>query len=274
MKKAFSIVPSRFEDDRHGAIHEGIRSQGYTLITDERWAQRAGESRSGDVLLAWNLHGEREQLAAQFERAGGRVIVFEEAYTRGLWPVKHFAASLHGHNGSGRWLPEIMDERVFRYRWELTGLDFAPWREDGEHVLICGQRGIGTKAMASPRDWHDKVAAQLRPLVGDREIRVRLHPGKDKALRATLDDDLDGCWCCVVWSSGAGVRALLRGVPVIYQAPHWIVSGAASPHLDDVGLPPMPDRAPAFESMAWAQWTVEEIRSGEAFAHLLNDVKS
>lgn len=267
MKNAFSIVPHRFEDGRWQAIEQGIRELGFSLHSEEAWRPRPRQDYTGDVMLTWNLHGDKERARDRFEAQGGRVIVFEEGYTRGIWEAKHFAASLHGHNGSGTWLPEwhgAADEG----RWLSLAIPFTSWREDGGHVLVCGQRGIGSSLMASPPEWHNRVAERLREYTS-REIVVRTHPGKDKAARATLDDQLAGAWACVIWSSGCGVRALLHGIPVIREAPHWILEGAAGFGIQCIEDPPTPDRLEAFARMAWAQWTIEEIRRGDVYRHLL-----
>jgi hypothetical protein len=77
----------------------------------------------------------------------------------------------------------------------------------------------------------------------------------------------------VIWSSGAGVQALVAGIPVIYQAPHWICEGAADDALEVVernplGVTPI-SREAALQRMAWAQWSLAEIASGEPFRRLL-----
>ena len=54
-------------------------------------------------------------------------------------------------------------------------------------------------------------------------------------------------------------QALLHGVPVIYQAPHYFLALAAGHDLAEWNNPRKPDRQPAFECFAWAQWSMSEI---------------
>ena len=66
------------------------------------------------------------------------------------------------------------------------------------------------------------------------------------------------------------MRALLRGIPVIYDAPHWIMADAAGADVNTIEAPHMPVRRFAFQRLAWAQWAMKEIESGAAYRHLLS----
>jgi hypothetical protein len=75
-----------------------------------------------------------------------------------------------------------------------------------------------------------------------------------------LEDDLARCGKVITWGSGAAVKALLWGIPVVSEMPHWI---ADQQNTDE-------SRLAMFRRLAWAQWRLSEIESGEAFACLLN----
>lgn len=257
--KAFQFAPARFDDGRREAIEEGARAAGYDVV-DARGMQCV-PGRPGDILMTWNRHASHEPTYSAFEAQGGRLVVFEEAYTRRLWPVKHFAVSLDGHNGSGTWHPGGAS------RWRTLGLQVQPWRVDGDHVLVCGQRGIGSPEMRSPPGWHEDVARRLKKWT-DRPIIVRPHPGKNKASAPPLEDQLQNCWCVVVWSSAVAVQALVAGIPVIVEAPHHILDGAVLRGISRVERPTFTNREDALERMAWAQWTMDEILAGAPFRHL------
>jgi hypothetical protein len=145
---------------------------------------------------------------------------------------------------------------------------------NGGHILICGQRGVGSHEMASPFDWHVALHKKLaRDFDGLFEIRTRLHPG-NFAPRVPLVDDLRYAAACVIWSSACGVRALVEGVPVYYDAPHWVCSDAAR-QVRVLGRSPIITPAADWEAtgrslnrMAWGQWSVAEIEQGEPFARM------
>lgn len=263
MPTAFSILPERFADARHAAIETGLKKAGW------RVEKGFGLPRGGDdLLVTWTRHrGHRESCATAFEAAGGRVAVCEEGYIREVRGRRHFALALDDHNGAGRW--RVGDAR----RWESFGIAPAPWRRGGRTILLREQRGIGSARMASPPLWHDDAARRLerltqRPVVFRPHPRSRLYAAAAKA-QPPLDAALAEAHAVVTWASSLAVQALIAGVPVFYEAPHIVCAGACTRGLEEIDDPPRPDRRPAFERLAWAQWSLDEIASGDAFRFLL-----
>ncbi len=275
MPTAFNLVPARFEDGRHLAIMEGLRAAGYEVrdLGDRRgqapgdWL-RPGDDR--DVMVTWTVHrGPIEACRDFFETCGGRVIVAEEAHIRrvpgGPYPKdQYFSLCLHDHQNWWR----IGD----RSRWAAWNLEIRPWHLDGTKVLVREQRGIGSSTMGSPKEWHVKTAERLRSLT-DRPVEIVTHP---KTLKRqgkpvpTPEELFADAWCVVTWASHMGTLALLHGVPVIACAPRSFMSPVCGHRLEEVADRRMPEcRAGAFATFAWAQWAMSEIRSGEAFKHLL-----
>jgi len=261
------------EDPRCDQLRAGLRAVGYTVKPCHGHApgiEFCKPNDDRDVMLMWTRSRHRNEPAAEvFEEAGGRVIVAEESHFKGMVDEKIFSLCLHDHNGAGTW-PEYGPQR-----WRDLGLELKPWREGGDHVLLCGQRGIGSKLMHSPDDWHLRLRHKLKT---DRMVKVRAHPksrlsqdqGFIQIQPASLDEHLAGAWAVVVWSSGAGTKALMDGIPVFYAAPHSFLEGAAERLKDgDIDAPRPGDRLPVFERMAWSQWRASEIASGEAFVRLL-----
>jgi hypothetical protein len=224
------------------------------------------------LLLIWNRYAHWHEAAIRVERAGGRVLVAENGYLgtggvspkfevhpSGPKPGSYYALSEGWHNGRGK-SPEGGPER-----FKALGVRLKPWREKGEHILICPNRSFGVGEQVMPPDWAERCLARLRGSSG-RPVRVRHHPGND-APKRPLSEDLKGAWAVVIWSSSCGVHALLEGIPVFCEAPYWILKGAAAGGTVDT--PSLPDRLPHFERMAHAQWTLSEIQTGEPFRRLL-----
>jgi len=219
-----------------------------------------------DILVTWNrMKGANHIWAQRWEQRGGTVLVTENGYLQ-REKYTHYAISVHGHNGSG-WFP-IGDED----RFSKLGFELKPYRDPVEpgHALICAQRGIGSPTMASPSQWAEKTLRLLEE--GNIFARIRQHPGTFKN-RSDLMTDLKGARSCVIWSSGAGVRAMVEGIPVFYDAPHWICADAAwkftvglvnfTPRTNDE------DRVKALHKMSHGQWRHEEIATGEPLARIL-----
>lgn len=243
---------------RRDAFVRGLQRAGYTLES------RGTPDNADDLLVIWNRYGAGEAMADAWEAHGGTVLVAENGYVGADDEGRQFyALAAHGHNGSGWWPRGSPD------RFAALCLDVADWvkRPEG-YALVCGQRGIGSRTMASPQNWHVDAARLVDP-----PVKLRLHPGnKPKPDAPTINEDLAGARVCVIWSSSSGVKALLRGVPVIYDAPHWVCEGAGIPlrQLKMFDLP-SPDaltemRALALSDMAWAQWSVAELETGKPFA--------
>lgn len=242
---------------RHDSFSAGLKAAGYEV------RQGAPQGSPGDVLLIWNRYGEYHDMATRFEQAGGTVIVAENGYINGPKDGGDFyAMARHGHNGSGQ-TPEGGPER-----FNALAVTLEPWRTDGKHVLICPNRAFGTPGLIMPVDWAGNTRRALEKLTKC-EVRVRDHPGNDKP-KKPLADDLKDAWVMVIWASSAGVHALIAGIPVICMAPYWICKSAAYDNLKEIeSLGMKPDRMPALNRLAWAQWRLGEIESGEAFRALL-----
>jgi hypothetical protein len=212
--------------------------------------------------VTWNRHrAEVEAAALACEARGGRVVVCEEAYTRRLTAEPHIAMALDAHNGAGRWFaggPE---------RWRRLGIDLKPWRRGGRHVLVCAGRGMGQPGLREPTGWGDEVCRRLTRLT-ERPLRLRRHPGKGYAARP-LERDLADAWAVVVWSSNAATQALAAGVPAFFEGPRIVTEGAAERGIAGIETPALLARAPVFERLAWAQWSLDEVAAGLPFRHLL-----
>lgn len=250
---------------RRDAFERGLRAVGYSLVKSGRPAS------PDDLMIIWNRYGAAHQMAHQWEAAGGTVLVCENGYAgKDAEGRQYYAIAAHGHNGSG-WWPVGTDAR-----FEALGINVKPWvgRPEG-YALVCGQRGIGSPTMASPPNWHVQAARYVGKWHPN--VRIRLHPGNQPP-RTPLDEDLAGAAYCVIWSSSSGVKALIDGIPVIYDAPHWICGPAAVRMAGlAAGGPPFhwgePDPRPAvLERMAHAQWSVSEIESGEPFARFRAEI--
>lgn len=274
-RRAFCLIRAE-PHYRRDAFMAGLKAAGYDARTGAPSSVQAG-----DVVCMWNRYSENHQLANRVEAAGGIVLVAENGYVgpggvspHQMDPREIYALAIGGHNGSGTWAvggPE---------RWDALGVELKPWRTDGEHILICPNRSFGRPDMIMPLNWAHDVAKRLLRIT-KRPIRIRPHPGNGAPTKP-LADDLRGAHACVIWSSSAGLQALIAGVPVIREAPHWIAEHAAWSDIvavedsqcaasvmattdehDDCGRPFTMRR------LAWAQWHVSEIATGEPFRHLL-----
>lgn len=239
----------------------------------ERAGYQVGEfnrpSSPQDLLVIWNRYGAFEQRANAWEAHGGTVLVAENGYLGADADGRQFyALSAGGHNGSG-WIPAGPLDR-----FAALGIEPQPWRK-GSTIIVRGQRGIGTALMASPSNWHGRIGNELRsrqPL----PVKVLEHPGRH-APAVPIERELETAAGCAIWCSSVGVKALVMGVPVWFDAPHWICGIGGRRLQDDPNLedPKRDDgaRLCALNVMASAQWSVAELESGEPFARFRDELK-
>jgi hypothetical protein len=236
---------------RREAFEAGLKALGYQL----EWKYKHPPRDRNDLLVLWNKKaGLDENMANEWEKRGGTVIVAENAYLQ-LVDKTTYAISTHGHNGSG-WYPLGAEDRFSK-----IGVTLKPMRHDpAGYALICGQRGIGSTLMASPPQWGEKLFKKMS--AAKQHVKFREHPGNFKP-KTLLTDDLKKAASCHIWSSASGIRSLVEGVPVTYYAPHWIGSVAFTKTVTTED-----QRAEALHAMSHGQWHVDEIATGEPFKRM------
>lgn len=231
---------------RREALESGFKRLGYTLV-------HGAQPAAGNVLVVWGRKPPDEATCAAYERAGGRVVVMENGYLQRTDKTM-YALSLGQHHTGG---PVGTEDR-----FSALGFEVKPWRHTpGGRVVVCAQRGIGSAVTASPPQWAEKFAKK----VGN--AYVRPHPGNAPP-RVPLTADLVGASCCAVWTSNAGVLALVEGYPVVYAAPHWICEQGGTRGWNNPGYGDT-SRAAALHRMSHGQWHHTEIATGEPLARLL-----
>lgn len=198
-------------------------------------------------------------IANNYERAGKPVIVAENGYV-GIDENNHhlFALALDHHNGAGRYPVGCLS------RWYDFNIPLKPWiTERGRDLLLLPQRGIGPPGVAMPRNWLSSIQSRLASQ--RRFIRIRKHPGTAKNAKP-LTNDFKGVYMCVTWASGAGIKAIIEGMPVFHELSDWVGRDAAT---RDINKPYTGDRSVMLARVAWSQWRIDEIATGEPFDNLL-----
>ena len=243
---------------RREAFAAGLRAAGY----DVRAHPGGATINRGDILVQWNRYGEGHDLATRFESAGCQAIIAENGFLGVDRADRRIYALADGHHQAGFW--HVGDDD----RFGRLSIPLEPWRTSGRHILIAPNREFGMPGMIQPNMFAEHMARQLMKIT-DRPIKIRPHPGNNPP-KIPFADDLRDCWAVVIWSSSAGVQALVAGVPVFCIAPYWVARGATFQNLKLIDNPPLDtiDRAKSFHALAWAQWHLWEIEQGIPFKHL------
>lgn len=221
--------------ERQGLYARGLRKLGYEVVHGVPYKPEG-------IFITWNRIGVAHSAAQRYEAEGLPVLVTENA-SWGKWFAgdRWYTIARNRHNTAGCFTVGGNE------RWDSLGVDLKPWRTSGETVILA-QRGIGSPPTAMPYGWH-------RAQKG----RLRLHPGRNKDA-IPLEVDLANAGKVITWGSGAALVALAMGIPVESHMPNWI---GEQDNTDE-------GRLAMFRRLAWAQWTLDEIEDGTAFARLLS----
>lgn len=202
-----------------------------------------------------------------FRARGLPVLVAERGYLgdREKW------ISLSWNGLDGRGLGPARDDPA-RFR-ENFGHLLHPWRRRsvkgwavvmGQRELDAAVKGVDFLAWAGltlstlrSAGWD----ARYRPHPGEREPRIP--EGAQLAPKGELVDVFRGASVVVTFNSNSAVDAVLAGVPTVAVDEGSMAFPVAS---HSVSVPPItPDRAEWAARLAWRQWTLEELESGEAW---------
>jgi hypothetical protein len=147
--------------------------------------------------------------------------------------------------------------------------DITEWVPE-DRMPACKDWKQGSKVYVIPiapnlATWHDAhhwttdTVAALKKHT-DREIIVKPKNG------IPLKDLLKDAWAVVSHSSVAAVEACQNGVPVFgpYESPAWCMGT----HLEQIEKPVFPQRTNWLKTLSYSQFSIDEIRSGFAWATL------
>lgn len=243
---------------RRESFAKGLAACGYQVEGPPR-----GTPSPDDVLVIWNRYGHYHTLANQFEQAGARVIVAENGAMGRDWLGAYWYSLTLSAPGCAGGFAQGGPER-----WDSLGVELCEWRKIEGEVIILGQRGIGPPGIAMPAGWDRQQLEKFKRTTAT--VRLREHPGEKRAV--PLERDLADAIMVVTWSSGAALKALAWGIPVMYGLPQWIGAPAATA-VDkplDLWLQTEEDaRLPMFRALGWTMWRTQEIETGEPFRRLI-----
>ncbi len=215
----------------------------------KNFAELTQDKEEADWAICWN-HTDFPSL---------RTIVAENPYLSDSAGRPYYALSVGGHNGSGR--TSALD------RWDHMELKPEPWRDTGDWILVCTQRGIGTGEMRMSAYWPMVIHKQLFELT-EKHIEIRKPPSRDFTQKP-LQEVFERAFAVVIWTSNVGTLALYSGIPVYLCGPHHIMEDAMERDLSNIDTPSYLNRDKAFRRLSGAQFTHEEIRSGFALELLI-----
>jgi len=228
----------------------------------------------------------RKQIIEQQKKHGGRTVAVDSnlfLYRDPKNTKQYLRFSLDGvfpTTGEYFW------QSATPVRWQQIkqdlGIDLQPWREEGEHILICLQRNGGwSMGGLDVMKWCNDVVKEIK-LRTNRPIMIRTHPGDKRARQyirtaprnvtlSTSDSilkDFENCWACVTYNSSPGVAAAIEGVPVFVldkKAQRSQAYDVANTELRYIEEPKTFERQQWIEKISTSHYCFEDLRNGVAW---------
>ena len=281
-------------------------ARGVTAVGDQGIIETDMQYQPSDVavMLGWvHEHGKtaahlqfRQEILDKQRASGGRTIIadsnlflYKNKENPGYW-LRYSYDGIFANTG------EYCDQSPDPDRWKKIqtecGVQLQPWRQSGNHILICLQRDGGwSMAGWDVIDWAIKTIIEIRKY-SDRVIRVRPHPGDKRAVKycdrllklcqgrrltqieisqstTSLLDDFTNCWAVVNHNSGPGVAAVIEGIPVILTDPDRSQArDVATQGLHRIENPDMPNRDSWIQRISQFHWSHAELQSGNCWDHM------
>ena len=214
-------------------------------------------------------------------------------------PKKYLRYSLDGvFPTTGNYFWDNPDSTRWQKIFKDVGITLKPWKNSGNHILICLQRNGGWSMKGRDnQEWAREVITKIRQF-SDRPIIIRGHPGDRRAGKylmptdkrynlhglsnvhisdhrnRTLTQDLQNAWCTVVYNSSPSVASAIEGVPVFVDDPaDCQAKDVANIDFQNIEHPEIFDREHWLSKLGMCHWNFEELSNGSAWKHMREYVR-
>lgn len=172
-------------------------------------------------------------------------------------------------------------DRWLEIQQRFPSLTLKPWRDNGEHILLCLQRDGGWSMKgADLNTWAVNTVHQLKSLT-QRPIRIRPHPKARNNVQpfvnipgvtvsspgVSLEQDLQGAWASVFYNSSSSVASVLAGVPVFVADSDCVTWAVANHDIQHIDQPRLPERESWLYDLAACHWSDQHSRTGQIYQH-------
>lgn len=214
--------------------------------------------------------------------AGVHTIYFDKGYVRTSAPggdkdPEFWRVAVNAHHPT-RYLGSL---RSPTDRWERLGIELKPWRSSGEHIIIAGSslKYHAFNGLDHPTVYAEDIVRKIRKR-SERPIIYRPKPSWTGAVPVAgasysrhperIQDLLHGAHALVTNGSNSCFEAVVAGIPCIVLG-EAVASPISSITLKDIESPVLAsenDRIQWCADLAYCQWTLSELASGEAWQHI------
>lgn len=213
---------------------------------------------------------------------GIRTIYFDKGYSRHSLegPIKsweYWRVSVNAHHPTETFKGIAPDDA----RAEMLGFTFEPWRKQGGHIVIAGSSAKyhAFYGLSEPTKYARKLIETISKH-SDRTIVYRPKPSWKDAVPVDgsvyssrlqdISDVLKGAHALVTHGSNACFEAVTFGVPCIVLG-NAVAKTISSQTIQEIETPKLvsdEERRKWFSDLAYCQWTLPEMATGEAWKYI------
>lgn len=223
-----------------------------------------------------------------------RLILIDRGY---LWDDDYESISFDAIKANGK----FYNENSTPDRWAKLSktLTVKPWRKIGKHILLLGQASTGASCYKIDLlQWYRDIIYKLKKN-SKRKIILRLHPGEkpwlikqfiDLAKNCSIEvslhkfnrktgfseeslmADLTDAWAVVGYNSGALLKAIIRGIPVLFPDKSFVGYNVSNHSIKNIENPILYDRSQFFNDLAYTMWHYKDMYESKPWQHLRNFV--
>ncbi len=228
------------------ACGEGLKAKDYNCSFFNPQCFNSKDAPEADVVFIWGFNNFNIQ---EYYKNRADVVLVDRGFLRRDLDYRYIVKN-------GR-LPQGMPSD----RYDSLGVQKMNGRKPKEaHILICMQNHHA--------DWY-KQAIEI--------IKSNVNPGREVRIRpfncdTTLEKDLRGALAAVSFNSTCLYSAIAQSIPVFCD-PSCLAAreGIAETDLSKIESAIVIDAAQFLNNLAYAQWTLKEIKSGDFAEHILGE---
>lgn len=228
-----------------------------------------GVEKDADALVLFGIGGIAKSIWLDYLFAGKRLILIDKGYSR---RTGHWRVSVNAFQPLAYFQQQRSAER-----FERLGVTLAPYEARGDAILFDGasQKYCDWHALGQMDIWGELMVERMRRNT-TRKVIYRPRPTHNTDVipvcgasfsEGPLADDFARAALVASYGGNIGWDAVIAGIPhfAIGDSIAGPVSETAWPAVGTPYIPAQAEREQWCADVAWCQWTLAEISSGEAW---------
>lgn len=268
----------------HGDRLEVRRTADYGEDENGDELKWSGPHPEDDVACFFGVKGKSRRIMDDYLAVGKSTLYLDKGYTRSKGRNGHTEYTRVSVNG-GDPLAYMMEQKRSTDRWAKLGIELKERQEGGGHILLCASSAKFHEFhdIKEPTRWANMIVRELRAF-SERTVIYRPKPSWKAALpvegalftsgNTPIADALRGCHCVVTHGTTAAADAIFAGVPALVLG-NAIARPVAETRIQGIEAPAWfsaEKRLRWASAMAYCQWSIPELESGEAWAELKAEI--